>query len=57
MSAIDDFSEKNNALAVGEERYQSYSHCLPNTEIMREMLGPDFKVINTINGWIIKRLR
>lgn len=57
MNVIDDFSEKNNALAVGEERYQSYSHCLPNTEVMREMLGPDFKVINTINGWIIRRLR
>lgn len=57
MSVIDDFSEKNNALAVGEERYQSYIHSLPNTEVMREMLGPDFKVINTINGWIIKRLR
>lgn len=57
MSVIDDFSEKNNALAVGEERYQSYSHSLPSTEVMIEMLGPDFKVINTINGWIIKRLR
>lgn len=57
MSVIDDFSEKNNALAVGEERYQSYNSLLPNVKVIREMLSPDFEVINTVNGWIIKRLR
>ena len=57
MSVIDDFSEKNNALEVGEERFQSYNSLLPNVKVIREMLSPDFEVINTVNGWIIKRLR
>lgn len=52
-----DFVEKNNALAVGEERFQCYISCLPKTEEMRRIMGNDFEIITTLNGWIIKRLR
>ena len=57
MSVIDDFCEKNNALGVGEERFQCYRADLPSTAGMRAMMGEDFEVIQTINGWIIRRLR
>ena len=52
-----EFIEKNNALKVGEERFQSYISSLPNTQEMRRMMGEDFEIITILNGWIIKRLR
>lgn len=52
-----EFKEKNEALGVGEERFQCYSASLPKTAEMREMMGGDYEIINTLNGWIIKRLR
>lgn len=52
-----EFVEKNNALAVGGERFQCYISCLPKTEEMRRIMGNDFEIITTVNGWVIKRLR
>lgn len=52
-----EFKEKNEALAVGEERFQCYLASLPGTSEMRGMMGEDYEVRKTINGWIIKRLR
>lgn len=52
-----EFKEKNEALGVGEERFQCHIASLPSTQGMREMMGEDFEIFETINGWIIKRLR
>ena len=52
-----EFMEKNEALGVGEERFQCYLASLPDTSEMRGMMGEDYEVRKTINGWIIKRLR
>lgn len=52
-----EFKEKNETLKVGEERFQCYISLLPNTDEMKKMMGKDYEIINTINGWIIKRLR
>lgn len=51
------FVERNTSLAVGEERFQCYIASLPSTAEMREMMGEDFEIFETINGWIIRRLR
>ena len=52
-----EFKEKNEALGVGEERFQCYISALPKTGEMREMMGEDYQIIVVLNGWIIKRLR
>ena len=52
-----EFKEKNEALGVGEERFQCYIAALPKTVEMREMMGEDYQIITVLNGWIIKRLR
>ena len=52
-----EFKEKNEALGVGEERFQCYISSLPKTAEMREMMGDDYEVIHILNGWIIRRLR
>lgn len=52
-----EFKEKNEALSVGEERFQCHIASLPKTVEMRKMMGEDYEVIETINGWVIKRLR
>lgn len=52
-----EFKEKNEALGVGEERFQCYLASLPDTNGMRDMMGEDYEINQTINGWIIKRLR
>lgn len=54
---LKEFVEKNNALEVGEERFQCHLASLPDTSKMREMMGECFHIYETINGWIIKRLR
>lgn len=57
MRVRKEFREKNEALGVGEQRFQCYLASLPPTVEMREMMGDDFEVIQTLNGWIIRRLR
>lgn len=52
-----EFKERNEALRVGEERFQCYLASLPKTVDMRKMMGPDYEIVETINGWLIKRLR
>lgn len=52
-----EFKEKNDALGVDEERFQCYIAALPSTSEMRAMMGEDFEIIQTVNGWIIRRLR
>lgn len=52
-----EFVERNRALAVGEERYQNFLCSLPKTAELRRMMGEDFEIHETINGWMIKRLR
>lgn len=52
-----EFKEKNEALGVGEERFQCHLASLPSTQEMRDMMGEDFEIFEIINGWMIKRLR
>lgn len=52
-----EFKEKNEALGVGEERFQCHIASLPSTQEIRGMMGEDFEIFETINGWMIKRLR
>lgn len=52
-----EFKEKNEALGVGDERFQCHIASLPSTHEMRGMMGEDYEIFETINGWMIKRLR
>lgn len=52
-----EFKDKNEALGVGEQRFQCYLASLPSTDEMRKMMGEDYEVRTVLNGWIIRRLR